>query len=392
MGALTRKNALDARDGALASRLFYGTLQNLLLCDFYIDHYVSGKLEPKVRDILRLGVYQLLFMDKIPPGAAVSESVNLCRGMGYARAAGLVNAVLRRIDREKNDLPTVPGEGTAKYLSVRTSHPLWLVEELMALRGYDGAKAVLEADNLEPPVYIQANTCRTSAEALAGMPEFTASPAGLILNRAGDFTAAEAFQKGLFYVQDPAAHSVTEAAELRPGMRVLDACAAPGGKSFAAAIAMGGQGEVVARDILGKKLALVAQGAERMGLDCISCQQGDARDICGGDYDVVFADVPCSGMGVIRKKPDIRYRRREEIASLPDLQSELLESIATAVRPGGRLIYSTCTWRKEENEDVTARFLVGNPQFTKTMERTYWPDADGTDGFYLCRMERQKEI
>ena len=392
MGSLVNRYALDERDGALASRLFYGVLQNLFFCDHYIDLYAKGRLEPKVRDILRLGVYQLVFMDKIPPSAAVNESVKLCQKLGYSRASGLVNAVLRKIGAQRTSLPPIPGEGTGEYLSIRYSHPKWLVEELIALRGYEGAEAVLQADNTEPPVYIQVNTCRTTAEQLCRELDARQTPHGLVLSRAGDITATDAFQKGLFYVQDPAAHSVVEAAELKPGMRVLDTCAAPGGKSFGAAIAMGDQGTVLARDIVAKKLALVAQSAERMGLSSITCQPGDARDISGGDYDVVFADLPCSGMGVIRKKPDIRYHSQEELAGLPELQSELLESAATAVKPGGKLIYSTCTWRAEENQDVADRFLQMHPQFIKTLEKTYWPDLDGTDGFYICRMERQKKI
>ncbi len=392
MDGLAEKNRLSGRDRALAARLFYGVLQNMALCDFYIGCYAKGKLEPKVRDILRLGVYQLLFMDRIPPRAAVDEAVSLCRTLGYARASGLVNAVLRRIGDNRDDLPEIPGEGTAGYLSIRWSHPRWLVEELMTLRGYEGAEAVLAADNAEPPVYVQVNTCRTTKDELMTMLDLTETPAGLVLDRDGDFTAKDAFQKGLFYVQDPAAHAVVDAAGLRPGMRVLDACAAPGGKSFAAAIAMVDQGSVTARDILAKKLALVAEGAERLGLSCIECVPGDARDIDGGDYDVVFADLPCSGLGVIRKKPDIRYRDPEELDRLPELQEELLDHIAIAVRPGGKLIYSTCTWRERENGAVAEAFLRTHPQFTKTLERTFWPDRDGTDGFYLCRMERSNEI
>ena len=392
MDVLGEKNRLDGRDRALAARLFYGVLQNMALCDFYIGCYAKGKLEPKVRDILRLGAYQLLFMDKVPPRAAVDESVALCKSLGYGRAAGLVNAVLRRIGENRDRLPPIPGEGTAEYLSIRYSHPKWLVEELVALRGYEGAEAVLKADNDPPPVYVQANTCRTTAEELKAMLDLTETPAGLVLDRAGDFTATEAFQKGHFYVQDPAAHAVAEAAELSPGMKVLDACAAPGGKSFAAAVAMGNTGSVTARDILQKKLALVARGAERMGLTCIQCQPGDARDIDGGNYDAVFADLPCSGLGVIRKKPDIRYRDPIELDALPELQLELLDSIATAVRPGGKLIYSTCTWRERENGAVAEAFLKEHSQFTKTLERTFWPDRDGTDGFYLCRMERSNGI
>ncbi len=392
MDSIAKKYALDGRDTALAARMFYGVLQNMALCDFYIGAYAKGRLEPKVRDILRLGVYQLLFMDRIPARAAVDGSVGLCRELGYDRAAGLVNAVLRRVDRERDALPQVPGKGTAAYLSTLYSHPLWLVEEIVALRGYDGAEAVLRADNTEPPVYVWPNLCRTTPEALAAMLPLRRTDVGLVLERGGDITDTDAFRQGLFYVQDPAAHAAVEAAELTEGMRVLDACAAPGGKSFAAAIAMGDRGTVTARDIVTKKLGLVAAGAARMGLSSIQCQPGDARDIEGGDHDAVFADVPCSGLGVIRKKPDIRYRAPEMLSSLPELQGELLEAAARAVRPGGRLVYSTCTWRPAENGDVTAAFLRTHPAFEKVTERTFWPDTDGTDGFYICRMDRAKKI
>lgn len=393
MDSLARKAGLDSRDTALAARMFYGVLQNMALCDYYIGCFAKGKLEPKVRDILRLGTYQLAFMDRIPASAAVNESVALCKSLGYGRAAGLVNAVLRRLADIRHALPPVPGEGTAAYLAVRWSHPQWLVEELIALRGYDGAEAVLSADNAEPPVYVWVNTCRTTDEALIQQLPLRRTPVGLVLERSGDIAKLDAFRNGLFFVQDPAAHAAVMAAALRPGMTVLDACAAPGGKSFAAAVAMGDQGSVTARDILAKKLALVSEGAQRMGLRSIHCQPGDARDIDGSVlFDAVFADLPCSGLGVIRKKPDIRYRPFHELAALPPLQEELLDAVARAVRPGGKLIYSTCTWRESENAAVVAAFLSEHPEFTKTLERTFWPDLDGTDGFYLCRMERKNTI
>lgn len=392
--ALARKNALDARDGALAARLFYGTLQNLALLDFYIGLYAKGKLEPKVRDVLRLGAYQIVFMDRIPVRAAVSQAVDLCRGAGYARAAGLVNAVLRRLGEAADALPEPPGKGTAEYLAVRYSHPVWMVEELMALRGYDGAEAVLRADNEPAPIYVQTNTLRTTPEALekALGARRHETLAGCLLLDGGDFAATPEFRAGHFYVQDPAAHMAVLAAEPKPGERVLDVCAAPGGKSFCAAIAMQNQGVVCARDISGPKLNLVMDGADRLGLTILDCRPADARDTADEDFDLVIADVPCSGLGVIRKKPDIRYREREELDRLPELQEELLAAAARAVRPGGRLLYSTCTWRTRENGAVADAFLASHPEFEKTRERTFWPDRDGTDGFYICRMDRKNEI
>ena len=395
LSALAVRNALDERDAAFAARLFYGTLQNLYLFDYYISLFARGKLEPKVRDILRLGVCQIVTMDRVPASAAVSESVRLAKDAGYARAASLVNAVLRRIAENVNALPDVPNAGTPEYLSTKYSHPLWLVEELIGLRGYEGAEAVLLADNAPAPVYIQTNTLRTTPKALAdalGAAPYGESIPGCLTLAGGDFTKAPEFQAGCFYVQDPAAHAAVLAAEPRPGMKVLDVCAAPGGKSFAAAIAMNNEGVVHARDVSGPKLNLVMDGADRMGLSIIECEQADARDTEAGDYDLVIADLPCSGLGVIRKKPDIRYRDKAELDRLPELQSELLDAVSRAVKPGGRLLYSTCTWRRRENEDVAAAFLAAHPAFAKSFERTFWPDIDGTDGFYICRMERKNAI
>ncbi len=394
LNSLAGKNRLDGRDAALAARLFYGVLQNLTLCDFYIARFAKGKLEPKVRDILRLGVYQIVFMDRVPVRAAVSQSVLLCKKGGYDRASGLVNAVLRRIGEDINQLPEPPGEGTAEYLSVKYSHPLWIAEELIGLRGYEGAEAVLMANNAEVPVYIQTNTLKTTPEQLlaaVGGKMHDSIPGCILLENPGDITKSDAFCNGWFYVQDPAAHMAVSMADIRPGMRVLDTCSAPGGKSFAAAIAMENTGEVLSRDISGNKLNLVMDGADRLGLSVVETKEGDAREISGGDYDVVIADVPCSGLGVIRKKPDIRFRTKEELDSIPELQEELLESIATAVKPGGVLLYSTCTWRERENQGVTEHFLAAHPEFIKEQERTFWPDLDGTDGFYVCRMKRKDE-
>ena len=392
LSTLLERRALDSRDAAFCSRLFLGTLQNLYYLDFCIDRCARGKLEPKLRDILRLGAYQLLFMDRVPAVAAVNESVKLCKACGYTRAAGLVNAVLRRLSSEGT--PEIPGEGSASYLSIRWSHPLPLVEELISLRGYEGAAAVLALDNEAAPTYIQTNYLRTTPEALAerlGAEPFAGVP-GCLVFPGGAVAGRAEFQDGLFYVQDPAARAAVYMAGVKPGMRILDACAAPGGKSFAAAMDMRDEGEIVSCDVSGAKLALVADGAERMGLSCIDCRVRDAREIDEGLFDLVIADVPCSGLGVIRKKPEIRYRDAAEAAGLPALQGEILRHLSASVAPGGSICYCTCTWREAENSAVTHAFLAENKDFEMEQERTFWPDLDGTDGFYSCRMRRKSGI
>ena len=192
-------------------------------------------------------------------------------------------------------------------------------------------------------------------------------------------------------MQDEAARLAVEAVSPRPGERVLDACAAPGGKSFAAAMLMRGEGAILSCDVQEKKLRRIEDGARRLGVDIISTRAMDARrpgEELAGAFDVVIADVPCSGLGVIRKKPEIRYKRREELDALPEIQLGILRAVSRCVRPGGRLLYSTCTLLERENGGVVRGFLDGNSGFALRQERTLWPDLDGTDGFYLCLMER----
>lgn len=406
-----KKYRLDSRDGALTARLCLGVLQNRSLCDYYIDHYSSTKLEPKLRDILRLGVYQLLFMNKIPARSAVSECVELCKGSGYARASGLVNAVLRRIAENRESLPEIPGKGSPEYLSIKYSHPQWLAQYVTEKKGYDFAREFLEANNLPAKLTIQLNLLRTSCSdyirALdrAGVShrEFEALP-GCIQLEGGNAMELPGFEEGLFYVQDRAARLAVEIGCPRPGMNVLDACACPGGKSFAAALAMENTGRILARDIHAKKLELVNRGAHRLGLNIISTACADARvpdEKLKDSFDLVIADVPCSGLGVIGKKPEIRYKDRDSLLDLPGIQGDILRNLSRFVKPGGSLVYSTCTIMEEENEAVVKAFLenardyalspfsAGDLECPEGMY-TFWPNVDGTDGFFVAKLIREK--
>ena len=410
-----KKAELDSRDAALASRLFLGVLQNCDYCDFCLSRYYDkpmDRLEGKVRNILRLGAYQLLFLDKIPPRAAVSESVDQCKRSGCARAAGLVNAILRRMAERKEAFPEVPGMGTAEYLSIRYSHPLWFVRRLMEVHGYAFTQSFLEKNNEVFPLSIQVNRLKVStaeycrALSRKDIPFRTVEGVdGCLLLAGGKVTELPGFEEGLFYVQDLAARVIAEAAGLKPGMRVLDACSAPGGKSFAAAIAMENQGSVLSCDIHEKKLSLIESGARRLGIDIIQTRARDAREEDAAlldAFDAVIADVPCSGLGVIGKKPEIRSKSEEEIRALPAIQREILHRVSTFVKPGGVLIYSTCTILPEENEAVVREFLgshshyaaedfqVGPIQSHEGMY-TFWPHVDGTDGFFAARLRRINE-
>ena len=414
LNAVLQSAQLEPRDAALAARICYGTLQNLTLLDHYLSVYCTTplqKLEPKVLDLLRLSAYQIVLLDKVPPRAAVNEAVALCRKGGCARASGLVNAVLRRVAEHRDALPEIPGAGTADYLAVRYSHPRWLAQLYIDAHGYAFAERALAANNADAPACLQVNTMKTTAYALAASLhadgiETEPHPwlPDALLCCGGNLAAARAFACGWFYVQDAAAHCAALVSGAQPGMRVLDACAAPGGKSFAAAMQMRDQGCMISCDIHENKWKRIRSGAERLGLTCISTCTMDARrpdaDLTGA-MDIVLADVPCSGLGVIRKKPDIRYKPLDAIERLPEVQRAILETVSRYVKPGGALLYSTCTVRKEENEAVALPFLQAHPEFSlepfpvpdgldlpNEGYATLLPHKHAADGFFICKLRK----
>lgn len=405
-----KKYGLDRRDAAFASRLCLSALENAALCDFYLDAFCHSSLEPAVRDILRLGVCQLLFFDRVPASAAVAQSVALCKSAGYPRAAGLTNAVLRRLAEARGHLPAIPGEGTPACLAVRYSHPLWLAETLCARKGYAFTEAFFAANNRPAPLSIQINTLKVEVSQYiralerAEIPfeRDAVLPACLSLRDAA-VQELPGFEEGLFYVQDRAARLAVEAAEPTEGMRVLDACASPGGKSFAAAIRMRDRGEIIACDIHEKKLRLVREGAERLGISILSTQAEDARafdETKDNAFDLVIADVPCSGLGVIRKKPEIRTKKRETLEKLPEIQLQICDNLSKYLKTNGVFLYSTCTVLEEENEGVIAAFLDRHPEFepedfsfgelkSEQGRFTFWPNTTDSDGFFVAKLRKR---
>jgi len=407
-----QRDRLDPRDAGLATRLCYGVLQNQARLDFYLKQLLTGKLRdlhPVVRDILHLGLYQIYELDKIPDSAAVNEAVALtkkyCRN---PKAASLVNGVLRSAVRTRGTLKE-PVSYAEKY-----SHP----EELISLLKRNLPKGKLEpmliADNTPADTVIQANTLRTTTQELEAMlleQGVTAQSHSwmkdcLTLTGTGNLEQLPAFREGLFYVQDPSSKLSVLCAQLpKKDIRVLDCCAAPGGKSFAAAIAMGGMGSILSCDIHAHKAELIASGATRLGLTNITAKQQDATQQVArwvDAMDVVLCDVPCSGLGIIRKKPDIRYKDLRETEALPELQLKILINQAFYVKPGGTLLYSTCTVLKRENEDVVKAFLESRPDFyteplvlpevfpkNDTGMLTLIPGEHDTDGFFICRLRRK---
>ncbi len=414
LDSVIRTAELNSRDAALCTRLCYGVLQNQLLCDFYIDYYAGKgkKLEPKLRDILRLGAYQILFLDRIPSHASVNEAVELSKKSGLSRASGLVNAILRRVSENKENLPEIPTGDSLEYLSIKYSTPRPLVSLLLEEFVPDFTEGLLAANNAPVPVTIQTNTLKTTVVALAdalstqGLSPLLNPllPETLDISGGGDLSRLEAHQNGLFYIQDAAAMLAVLAASPVPGSRVLDACSAPGGKSFAAGILMKNRGSILSCDIHENKLRHIETGAKRLGLSLISTAAMDATkpapDLLYA-FDLVIADVPCSGLGVIRKKPDIRDKDVSLLAGLPAIQEDILESLATCVKPGGCLLYSTCTILARENSEPVERFLSRHPEFTKesfTLPEpigtvaegavTLYPHIHGTDGFFICKLRK----
>ena len=407
------RDKLDRREAALATRLCYGVMQNRLLLDFYLSQLLTGKLKslhPMVRDILHLGLYQMFQMDRIPQSAAVNEAVGLAKKYctKQKNAAGLVNAVLRNGARSIDTLKQ-PAGWEQIY-----SHPQKLIDRLLPYVGKNRMEAMLKANNEIPPTVVQVNTLRTTCEDLIAALEGEGVAAQahpwlencLTLSGTGSLEQLESFQKGLFYVQDAAAKLSVLCAGLTPHQRVLDCCAAPGGKSFAAAMGMAGTGSIISCDVHSHKIPLLQRGAERLGIDNLkACEQDASMPVSQwvDAMDTVIADVPCSGYGIIRKKPDIRYKDPDTMLQLPQLQLAILKNQAGYVKPGGLLLYSTCTLIPEENEGVVERFLQERPDFCReplplpsvfpentSGMLTLVPGEYDTDGFFICRMRRME--
>lgn len=401
------RDCLDGREAALASRLVYAVVQNRRLLDFYLAAYLKGKLkdlQPVVLDILRLGACQIVLFDKIPDSAAVNESVNQTRRLANPRAAGLVNGLLRTLVRNRESLPQ------PKDLATKYSHPDVLVKLLARCVTQEQLEPLLQSHNDAPPMTLQVNTLRTTTNALQATLQEQGieadvhpwCPDCLIVTGSGSLERLDVFREGLFYVQDPAAKLAVIAADLHPGMDVLDCCAAPGGKSFAAAIAMENRGSVTSRDLHAHKVKLLENGAARLGISILNAGVQNASEFnpeWEGRFDCIICDVPCSGLGVIRKKPDIRDKDLSQIAQLPAIQRRILEMQSRYLKPGGTILYSTCTIVPEENSAVTADFLREHPEFTMEPMRipietdnhgevTLLPCVHGTDGFYLCLLRK----
>ncbi len=415
LGSVMDSHSLDGRDRGLCTAICYGVMQNRILLDNAVAAFSSvkvNKLEPKVLDILRISAYQLLFMDRIPVSAAVNEGVKLTKKLGYMRASGLVNAVLRKISANKEQLLEPHGKTAAETLSLRYSHPLPLVGYFIDLLGVEETEALLRCHNEEVPISLQVNTVKTTREGLLERFEESGVDAGvhpylkdtLLLRSTGAVAALPGFDGGEFYVQDCAAYMSVLAAAPEAGEKILDVCSAPGGKSFAAYVLSGGEVDITSCDLHENKLKRIRESAGRLGIKSLKTLAADGRQFRAEfeeAFDLVIADVPCSGLGVIRKKPDIRYKNMAEFDGLVPIQQDILKNVSRYVAPGGRLLYSTCTVRKEENEEQVMAFLSDSKDFeaedfvlpgigkSENGMLQLWPQRHGTDGFFIAKLRRK---
>ena len=375
--ARTRTKLQDERDRALAGEIATGTLRWQAAFDHIVEQFSGrppAKLDAEILAILRISIFQLLYLDRVPASAVVDDAVEMARKAGKRSAAGFVNALLRRVSRERKALP-LPHAPPIDLLSITLSHPRWLAERWLTRYGAADAEAWERFDNAPAPLTLRANTLRTTRDALiaaladAGVQAEPArfAPDGLIVT-SGNPLLTPLAHTGLFVVQDEASQLVGAFVAAAAGERILDACASPGGKTTQMAAAMGDAGTIVAADVRGRRLDLLARTVAESGARRVHVVQANARaaPAFGPVFDAVLVDAPCSGLGTLRRDPDIRWRRTEaDLPLLADAQREMLAQLASVVRPGGRLVYSTCSSEPEENDAVVAGFLADHPNFRR---------------------------
>jgi len=414
------RERLDARDSAFLLELVYGVLRNRALLDWTLDQFSVQPVEQtdvRTRNILRLGAYQMLFLDRVPVSAAVNTAVELAKEHGNKH--GYVNGLLRGMDRKRSTI-TYPGSGDpVARLSMLYSHPAWLVNRWVSRYGAETTETQLQENNRPALLTIRTNTLRTTRTALrtaleaegVQVTETTRAPAGLnILSSPQWLRTLQAYREGWFMVQDQAAQLISLLLTPQPGETIMDACAAPGGKATHLAELMQNQGTVAALELDASRIAMIRENSRRLGTTIISPIQGDASKYHAGVFDRVLIDAPCSGLGVLRRHPDGRWNKIERtVIEHTALQKRILENCAGLLKPGGTLVYATCTTEPEENDHVIAWFLAGPgrsfsiddprpflPQAAAALVdaggrfRTF-PQAPEMDGFFGVRMVKRRE-
>jgi len=413
--SMIKKYKFEGLDKSFFTALLYGTTERLLTLDFVITKFSNieyQKIDPVILCILRVAVYQILYMDRVPDSAACNEAVDICKTTSHSEnQCGYVNGVLRSIIRSRDKIPSmIEKEGGRHAVSIATSIPLWIIDSLS--EDY-GEKTAFEfagcISSAKQSVTLRVNTIKTTRESLlAALGNHASatrySPVGIRLDGSFPVTELFGFSDGLFYVQDEASQLCTSIIkDVSDDTVIVDACACPGGKTFSAAIALCNKGNVYSFDLHKNRIKLIDSGAERLGLTNIKTEARDARSPKAelfGCADYVICDVPCSGLGVIAKKPDIRYKDRSEVENLPAVQYAILCETVKYLKPGAVLIYSTCTTRKAENEDIVYKFLENNPGYHLESTDifgekddgcvTLFPHKYGTDGFFTAKIVKDK--
>lgn len=387
--------------------LVYGVLENQMLLDYIINHFVeTGTEHLKVNDliVLRMGIYQLGYMKSVPEYAAVNESVMMAKRFCKGRD-GFINGVLRSYIRDKLTLKLPDRlEDEVRHLSIKYSCSPWIVEMWIDQYGSEETEKILAASQGNPGLTIRVNSLKTGKEDLARrlrdrgfeVENSVICDSALRVTKGSGILDGKLYKNGLFSIQDESSMKTVELLDPRPGEMIVDVCAAPGGKTLAAAERMSNRGQIIGTDIYLRKLGIVNKEAERLGISIVRTWPWDATKVDSElieKADRVLADVPCSGLGVIRRKPEIKYKRQlSEFDSLPRKQLEILTVSAKYVKRGGILQYSTCTINKDENQKVIKDFLKKNKDFSILEERQFMPHIDGTDGFYVCKMIKKDSL
>ena len=413
-----RGSRLSDLDRRLATELVYGTVKALGTLDWYLAQCVTrplDKVAPEILCILRMSAYQLLYMERIPASAACNEAVKLTRSVSHEGSAKFVNGVLRGLLRKQAARELAfpeEGEDDAGYLSLKYYHPRWLVKRWLGPWGREGTERLLAFDNSAAPVCLRVNTLVTTreqllqalAEAGAQVHASAWSADGIVCEKLPSLHALMAALPKHFYIQDESSMLVAPLLAAAPGMRVLDLCSAPGGKTTHIAQLMQNKGEIIACDVHEHKLELIAENAKRLDITCIEPLLNDAtveRSEWLGAFDRVLVDAPCSGMGVLRRRAEARWRKqRKDLKLFPPLQLAILEQAAKYVKNGGRMVYSTCTIEQSENHYLVEEFLAKHPEWQRVpfvhprtgeevTELQLLPQVDEIDGFYICVLERK---
>lgn len=402
-----KEHGLVGLDKNFVLKLVYGVLENKILLDYYIRKMSKTrlkKIDHRILNVLRMSIFQIVFLDKVPASAAVNEGVKLTKKINY-KSTGFVNGILRNFIREQDKIQ-LPDKKKDKvsYYSVKYSYPDWLIERW--LKEYDESflEAFLKANNEPPALTLRVNTLRMDRESLMKALESEGLQVkksdviedGIIVTDISDTTLhqLQAYKKGLFFVQDEGSMLVAKRLDVAPGMKVIDVCSAPGGKSTHLAQLMNNEGEITAFDIYQHKIDKINENADRLGIEIIKATLQDAavaNEVYINSADRVLVDAPCTGFGIIRRKPEIKYNRTEkDIDTLTSLQYSILETAATYVVKDGILLYSTCSIDKAEDEEIVDKFLSNHPNFElleDSMEKLF-PHIDGTDGFFIAKMKR----